>query len=250
MFPCTNMLQKVFWKFHCTDARVTTRGARWLFAHNALLGIDPKNMGSRDPAFKWVDMNANRWGSAPRGRGRGDVPNTDTHPVCVPPAVRSFQTLTFDMDMEKHAAAGNNVMLSNYGIYGTVAHYNRDPVCWALQPTPAMQAETMDWYRGVFFAGLPPTYTWSAHTRVVSVHVRRGDFLKSNSKGVLSRESSAEAWAMLLCAALGHTCLFPPCVCVSLTWVFVNKGPGAEIGAGVGAGPGRGRVLRRGPRFC
>jgi hypothetical protein len=38
-----------------------------------------------------------------------------------------------------------NIMLSNYGIYGSVAHYNFEPVCWAYQPTQAIQEETMEW---------------------------------------------------------------------------------------------------------
>ncbi len=57
----------------------------------------------------------------------------------------------------------------------------------------------LDRYQSEFFGQIPANYTWNEHTRVVSVHVRRGDFIKSANKGVLSPEYYAESWALLLC---------------------------------------------------
>jgi hypothetical protein len=150
VFPCTNMLQKVFWRLRCAD---------------------PAALDGRDRRFRWADVNANR-----------------------------VQTLEYEAQLAAHAAHGRNVLLSNYGIDGPVPYYHRAAVCAALAPTPAMQAETHAWFAAEFWAQLPPAVAeaWDpAANRIVAVHVRRGDFVKSASKGVLTAQYYADAWALL-----------------------------------------------------
>lgn len=55
----------------------------------------------------------------------------------------------------------------------------------------------MAFYKDGFLGHIQSNYTLNKHTRVVGVHVRRGDYLKSNNKGVLTAEYYLEGWHML-----------------------------------------------------
>lgn len=61
----------------------------------------------------------------------------------------------------------------------------------------------MTFYNEEFISILQQNYTFNPKTRVVSVHIRRGDFLKSGNKGVLTANYYLQGWHMLRCVRTG-----------------------------------------------
>ena len=130
---------------------------------------------------------------------------------------------------------GRNLDFVGYYIDASIIHYNFAPACWALQPSPAMQAEVTEWcvrrahrvmahrrgrpppppaglggatfacrYQEAVLDQLPANFSWTPATRVVGVHVRRGDFVSSDRKGVLAKGYFLDSWTMLRYAAVSR----------------------------------------------
>lgn len=106
--------------------------------------------------------------------------------------------LGYQQKLEQFVKTKVNVFINGYFQYFHGFSYASDAICWAFHPNEATQQDVKAYFDETVVGNLSDIM--DEHSRVVAVHVRRGDYVSDTRKelhGALSTSYYTEAWAML-----------------------------------------------------